>query len=264
MSNETADRFRALHDAGTFVMPNAWDVGSARLLETSGAAAIATTSSGLAAALGRADQTVALDEVADHVSALTGAIGVPLSVDAEDCYAADPEGIAATVRRLADAGAAGLSIEDYDPRTGETRELDVAVERVTAAVEAARDAGGLVVTARADAAIHGEAPLDRLIDRLVAYREAGADVVYAPGLTDPLDIARVVAEAGAPVNVLVLPGGPSVAELAVLGVRRISTGGGLAWLAYGAAVDAARELSRGAGLPGPGVDRELRREAFGG
>ncbi|GAA2076708.1 isocitrate lyase/phosphoenolpyruvate mutase family protein [Pseudolysinimonas kribbensis] len=261
-SEDRIARLRELHADGTFVIPNAWDVASAKLLEAGGAVALATTSAGFAATLGREDQRVTLDELVAHVETLAGATSLPISVDSEDCYADGPEGIAETVQRLASAGAAGLSIEDWDAATGAVRELDDAIARVSAAVEAAREAGGLVVTARAEGALYGTQELDEVIDRLVAYREVGADVLYAPGLTDAVQIARVVAETGAPVNVLALPGGPTVAELIVLGVRRVSTGAGLAWIAYGAAVAAARDLARGRGIRG-GIDRELRTRAFG-
>jgi 2-methylisocitrate lyase-like PEP mutase family enzyme len=265
MSTPSADRItrlRELHAEGTFVIPNAWDVASARLLEADGAVALATTSAGFAATLGREDQRVTLDELVAHVETLTEETDLPISVDAEDCYADGPYGIADTVRRLASAGAAGFSIEDWDARAGAVRELDDAIARVSAAVEAAHEVGDLVVTARAEGALYGTQDLDEVIDRLVAYREVGADVLYAPGLTDAVQIARVVAETGAPVNVLALPGGPTVAELIVLGVRRVSTGGGLAWIAYGAAVAAARDLTRGRGIRS-GIDRELRTRAFG-
>jgi len=262
-SEDRIARLRELHAEGTFVIPNAWDVASAKLLDAAGVAALATTSSGFAATLGRPDQKVTLDELVAHVETLAAATSLPISVDAEDGYADGPDGIAETVRRLADAGAAGLSIEDWDARTGAVRDLDDAVARVSAAVEAAREAGGLVLTARAEGALYRTQGLDEVIDRLVAYREVGADVLYAPGLTDAVQIARVVAETGGPVNVLALPGGPAFAELIVLGVRRVSTGGALAWIAYGAAVAATRDLTRGRGIPS-GIDRELRARAFGG
>jgi 2-methylisocitrate lyase-like PEP mutase family enzyme len=262
-SAERIARFRELHAGGTFLIPNAWDVASAKLFAADGAVALATTSSGLAATLGRADQHVTRDELVAHVAALASATEVPLSVDAEDGYATGTKGVAKTVRMLAEAGAAGLSIEDWDAEAGAIRDLDDAVSRVAAAAEAARDAGGLVLTARAEGLLYDAGDLDAVVARLVAYREAGADVVYAPGLTDLGDIARVVAETGAPVNVLALPDGPSFAELVVLGVHRVSTGGGLAWIAYGAAVQAAHRLARGRALPA-GLSRELRDLAFGG
>ena len=234
-------RFRALHERGLFVMPNAWDAGSARLLASVGFPAIATTSSGHAAALGRADQTVTLDELARHVEELVAAVAVPISVDAERCFADDPSGVAATVERIAEVGAAGCSIEDYDPRTDAIDSPDVAAERVAAAAEAAHR-HGMTLTARAENLLYGRDDLDDTIDRLRAYRRAGADVVYAPGLIAAADIGRLVAAVDAPVNVLALRGAPPIAELARLGVRRISTGGGLTRAAYGALVAAAREL----------------------
>ena len=235
------DRFRAMHREGLFVMPNAWDIGSARLLASAGFAAIATTSSGHAASLGRADQQVSRDELLAHVEALTGAVEVPLSVDAERCFADDPAGVAETVELIAAAGAAGCSIEDYDPATGAIDGIDVAVERVAAASQAARK-HGLVLTARAENHLYGIGNLGDTIDRLRAYRAAGADCVYAPGLVDPGDIERLVKSVDAPVNVLAMRAGPSVPELAALGVRRVSTGGHLARVAYGALIAAAREL----------------------
>ncbi len=266
MSTTSADRIarlRELHADGTFVIPNAWDVPSAKLLAADGAVALATTSAGFAATLGRTDQHVTRDELLDHVRALAEATDLPLSVDAEGGYSPTPKGVAKTVRLLAEAGAAGLSIEDWDAEAGALRDLETATARVAAAAEAAREAGGLVLTARAEALLYDAGDLDAVVERLVAFRDAGADVLYAPGLREVADIARVVAEVGAPINVLAMPGGPTVAELIVLGVRRVSTGGGLAWIAYGAAVDAARALRRGRSLPRP-LDRELRTRAFGG
>ena len=221
-------------------MPNAWDVGSARLLESLGFDAIATTSSGFAAALGRHDQTVSLDELVEHVAALTSSVEIPLSVDAEDGYSADVGGLEATVSALADAGASGISIEDYRPDDG-ILSVDVATERVAAYVEAARH-HGLTVTARAENHLYGEAELDDTISRLRAYASAGADVVYAPGLDEAEDIARVVTETDRPVNALLGLDTPTVAEMAALGVRRLSVGGALAFAAYGAAAKAAGEL----------------------
>ncbi|HEX7347094.1 MAG TPA: isocitrate lyase/phosphoenolpyruvate mutase family protein [Candidatus Limnocylindrales bacterium] len=235
------ERFRDLHREGLFVMPNAWDVGSARLLVSVGFEAIATTSSGHAASLGRADQQVTRDELLGHVEALAASVQVPLSVDAERCFSDDPAGVAETVVLIADAGAAGCSIEDYDPSTDAIDAVDVATERVAAAVEGAHR-HGMVLTARAENHLHGIDDLDDTIARLRAYRAAGADCVYAPGLVDPADIKRLVTAVEAPVNVLAMRAGPSVPELAALGVRRVSTGGHLARVAYGALLAAAREL----------------------
>jgi 2-methylisocitrate lyase-like PEP mutase family enzyme len=235
------DRFRALHESGTFLLPNPWDAGSAKLLAGLGFPALATTSSGLAASLGKLDQQVTRDELVAHVAAVTAAVRVPLNVDAERCFAEQPDGIAETVDLLAGAGAAGISIEDYDPVTERIETLAAGAERVAAAAEAcARH--GIVLTARAENHLYGHDDLTDTIDRLRAYRAAGADVVYAPGLRTPADIARLVDSVPAPVNVLAVAGAPDVAELTRLGVRRISTGGALAWVAYGALRDAAREL----------------------
>ena len=187
------ERFRRLHDDGTFLLPNPWDAGSARILESLGFAALATTSSGLAASLGKLDQQVTRDELVAHVAAVTRAVGVPVNVDAERLF----DDVAGTVELLAGAGAAGLSIEDYDPAAGAVEELKAAVERVGTAAEAcARH--GIVLTARAENFLYDRADLDDTIERLRAYRAAGADVVYAPGLRVAADIARVVREAGAP------------------------------------------------------------------
>ncbi|MFL5689989.1 MAG: isocitrate lyase/phosphoenolpyruvate mutase family protein [Chloroflexota bacterium] len=241
--NDRRERFRTLHREGLFVMPNAWDIGSARLLVSVGFQAIATTSSGHAASLGKGDMQVTREELLGHVEALAAAVAVPLSVDAERCFADDPAGVAATVDLIAAAGAAGCSIEDYDPATDAIDAIDVATERVAAAAEAARR-HGMVLTARAENHLHGIDDLDDTIERLRAYRAGGGECVYAPGLVDPGQIERLVRAVDAPVNVLAMRGAPSVPELAALGVRRVSTGGALARVAYGALLTAARELQR--------------------
>jgi 2-methylisocitrate lyase-like PEP mutase family enzyme len=224
-------------------MPNPWDVGSARLLEAHGFEALATTSAGFAWSLGRLDQRVSRDELVRHVASLTAAVAVPLNVDSERCYPDDPGGIAETVRLLAGAGAAGCSIEDYDPAREGIDPLDEAVEHVAIAVGAARGLPEpLVLTARAENHIRGVDDLDDTIARLIAYREAGADAVYAPGLIDLAQITRVIEAVDAPLNVLALPGTPPLADLASAGVRRVSTGSLLARSAYGALVSGAREL----------------------
>lgn len=223
--------FRELHAGGLFVMPNPWDIGSATLLESLGFPALATTSSGHAASLGRPDQHVTLDELVEHVTAIVAAVGVPVNVDAERLFSPDTAGIASVVRRIAATGAAGLSIEDYDPVAGAIDAIDVAAERVAAAAEAAHRED-LVLTGRAENFLYGIGDLSDTITRLLAYRDAGADVVYAPGLTDIGEIATVVRELDVPVNVLALPNGPSIAELAAAGVARVSTGGALARAAY--------------------------------
>ena len=239
--SRTRDEFRSLHREGCFVMPNPHDAGSARLLALAGFVALATTSSGFAASLGRPDMTVARETVVEHVRAITQAVDVPVNVDSERCYADTTEGVKETVRLLADAGVAGCSIEDWDPSRGAIDPAGVAVERVRAASEAAAESG-LVLTARCEHRFRGIDDLSATIERLVAYRDAGAEVVYAPGLTALEEISRVVAAVTVPVNVLLMPGGPSVGQLAEVGVRRLSTGGLLARAAYGAVVAAATSL----------------------
>ncbi|MEV0901350.1 isocitrate lyase/phosphoenolpyruvate mutase family protein [Actinoplanes sp. NPDC049802] len=259
--NSLRARFRDMHSAGTFVIANAFDVGSARILEGAGFSALATTSSGLAATLGKLDQQVTRDELVAHVAAVTAGAGVPVSVDSERLFA----DVAETVELLAGAGASGLSIEDYDPAAGAVEPLAVSVERVGTAAEAARR-HGLVLTARAENLLYGLGDLDDTIERLVAYREAGADVLFAPGLKAAGDIERVVGAVRAPVNVLALPGVPSVSELGKLGVRRVSVGGALAWAAYGAVRDAAKELleTGTTGFRARGLNPAEVKAAFGG
>jgi 2-methylisocitrate lyase-like PEP mutase family enzyme len=237
-------RFRALHARqGLFLLPNPWDVGSARLLESCGFEALATTSAGFAWSIGKPDQGVVRDELVDHVASLATATSLPLNVDSERCYPDDPGGIPGTVELLAEAGAAGFSIEDYNPATGSIDDVENAAARVGLAAEAAhRLPDPMVLTGRAENHIRGVDDLDDTIARLLAYRDAGADVVYAPGLSDLDQIATVVEAVGVPVNVLALPHGPTVSELASVGVRRVSTGGALARSAYGALLGGAQEL----------------------
>jgi 2-methylisocitrate lyase-like PEP mutase family enzyme len=238
---ERRARFRALHEREQlFVMPNPWDVGSARLLQSAGFEALATTSAGFAWSLGKPDQTVSRDELVAHVATLAAATDLPLNVDSERCYPDDPGGVTRTVNLLSEAGAAGFSIEDFDPGKGGMDEPGRAAERVAEAAGASQQ--GMLLTARAENHIRDVDDLDDTIARLIAYRDAGADVVYAPGLTDLEQIARVVEAVAIPLNVLALPSGPSVGELAAVGVRRISTGSLLAGAAYGALLDGAREL----------------------
>ena len=264
-ADERRARFCELHAREQlFVMPNPWDAGSARLLESAGFEAVATTSAGFAWALGKADQQVTRDELVAHVAELSAATTLPLNVDSERCYPDDPGGVAETVRLLAEAGASGCSIEDYDPATGGIDDVDAASARVAEAAGAAHEAG-MVLTGRCEHHIRGVDDLDGTIARLVAYRDAGADCLYAPGLTELDDIRRVVDEVGAPVNVLALPPTPPVAALEAAGVRRISTGGLLAAAAYGALAAGAQELlDEGTSQYGAGsVPRDLLGRAFG-
>jgi 2-methylisocitrate lyase-like PEP mutase family enzyme len=238
---DTITELRRLHETGFFLLPNAWDIGSAVRLEALGFEAIATTSSGLAWSLGKQDHQVSFDEVCAHVAALTGRVSVPITVDSERLYSDTLDGVAANVRTLGDLGAAGISIEDWDPAAEAIDPIDVATARVRAAAEAARERG-LVLTARAENLLYERGDLDDTIERLQAYRAAGADVVYAPGVIEPDAISRIVRETGAWVNVLLVRGAPTPAALADLGVTRASTGGRLARVAYEAMEQHARQL----------------------
>jgi 2-methylisocitrate lyase-like PEP mutase family enzyme len=223
------------------VIPNPWDAGSARVFEALGFKALATTSSGFAFTLGRLDGNVTLDEVAAHTRSLDRATGLPVSVDLENGYGPDPQHAATAITRAAEAGAVGGSIEDYDPG-GELYGMDHAVERVDAAVEAARSLGfPFTLTARAENHIRGNPDLDDTIARLQAYERAGADVLYAPGLRSGEEIRAVCEAVSKPVNVLARPG-LSMREIVDAGGRRVSVGGGLAFVALGAAVAAAEQI----------------------
>lgn len=241
MSRDLLAAFQDLHDEGHFVIPNAWDVGSARILEAIGFRALATTSSGLAAALGRNDQEVGIEELVAHVEALVGAVQIPVSVDAEYGFAASPDDLGETVARIGETGAVGMSIEDYIPERG-ILEINEAVERVASVVEAAE--GGLVVTARAENHLYGVDDIDDTIMRLKAYESAGADVLYAPFLSETTQYQVLVHEVATPINALLRAGGPTVGVLADVGVRRMSTGGALAFAAYGALEQGGLELLR--------------------
>ena len=245
---ELRRRFADLHTRdGVCLMPNPWDVGSAVLLAHAGFEALATTSAGLAWSHGKNDQQITLDELVDHTRRLTAAVDVPLNVDGERCFADDTAGVARTVRLLQDAGAAGCSIEDYDPARDAIDPIGLAAERVAAAAEAAHeDDDPMVLTARCENLLYGIDDLDDTIERLVAYRDAGADCLYAPGLSTVEQIRAVVDAVEAPVNVLAWPNGPTVAQIADAGARRISVGGALAGHAYASAMAGAREwLERG-------------------
>jgi 2-methylisocitrate lyase-like PEP mutase family enzyme len=238
---EKAVAFAALHTGEPFVIPNPWDAGSARVLEALGFRALATTSSGFAFTLGRLDGGATIDEVAAHVAALDAASSLPVSVDLENGYGRAPEDAAHAVARAAEAGAVGGSIEDCDPDST-IYELAHAVERVAAAVEAARSLRfPFVLTARAENHIRGNPNLDDTVARLQAYERAGADVLYAPGLRTVEEIRVVCAAVAKPVNVLAVPG-LTVAEVVEAGAQRISVGGGLTWVAAKALADAAMSL----------------------
>jgi 2-methylisocitrate lyase-like PEP mutase family enzyme len=241
---EKAARFLALHrQESPLLLANAWDVGSAKLLASLGFQALATTSSGYAASLGRLDYGVNREEALAHAAALVAATDVPVSADFEDGFAADAVGVAETVRLALEVGLAGCSVEDWDPREQRLYDVDAASERVAAAAEAAH-AGPvrLVLTARAENHLRGNPDVVDTIARLRAYQQAGADVLYAPALDRAEDLRELLAAVELPVNVLARAGAPAVAELAALGVKRISVGGGFAFAAYGAAIEVANEL----------------------
>jgi 2-methylisocitrate lyase-like PEP mutase family enzyme len=214
------------------------------VLESLGFDALATTSSGHAATLGRVDGSVTRDEALAHAAELVAVTELPVSADLENGFADEPTEVAKTVRLAIEAGLAGCSIEDYtgDP-DDPIYDLELAVERIAAAARAAHDGPvRLVLTGRAENYLHGRQDLDDTITRLRAYQEAGADVLYAPGLSDRRDIRDVVDRLARPVNVLARPGAPPVNELAALGVARVSVGGAFAFAALGSLVEAASEL----------------------
>ena len=242
---ERARRFLELHrEERPLLMPNPWDQGSAKLLASLGFEALATTSSGHAATLGRLDGSVSRDEAVAHAATIVQAVGVPVSADLENGFADEPEDVAETVRLALATGLAGCSVEDFSGREdAPIYDPGLAVERVGAAAEAAH--GGpvhLVLTARAENYVRGRPDLPDTIKRLQAYQDAGADVLFAPGLSDLNDIRQVVASVDRPVNVLARPGVATVSELAAAGVSRISVGGAFAFTALGAMIEAAREL----------------------
>jgi 2-methylisocitrate lyase-like PEP mutase family enzyme len=233
--------FQALHAGEPFVIPNPWDAGSARVLAALGFKALASTSSGFAFTLGRLDGNTTLDEVVEHAAMIDQATDLPVSVDLENGYGAEPKSVALAITRVAEAGAVGGSIEDYDP-SGRIYDLDHAVERVAATVEAARRLEfPFTLTARAENHIRGNPDLDDTIARLRAYEAAGADVLYAPGLRTPEEIGAVCEEVSRPVNVLALPG-LSMAEMAEAGAQRVSVGGALTWTAVNAMAAAATQI----------------------
>ncbi len=263
-----AARFLELHRPGApLLIPNPWDIGSARLLAALGFEALATTSSGFAASLGRLDGSVTRDEAITHAAQIVSASDVPVSADLENGFADDPEGVAETARLAVGAGLAGFSVEDWSRDREAIYEPEAATERVAAAVEVAHAAPArVVVTARAENHLHGREDLADTIARLQAYQAAGADVLYAPGPTRAEDLRAIVSSVDRPVNVLARPGSPPVAELAQLGVSRISVGGAFAFAAVEALVAAAREL-REQGTYGfteaAGAGVRAAREAFG-
>jgi len=242
---DKARRFLSLHRAGEpLLLPNPWDLGSARLLASLGFEALATTSSGFAASLGRNDGSVSREEALVHSAVIVAATDLPVSADLENAFADEPAAVAETIRLAVEVGLAGGSVEDSTGRGDDPiYDFRFAAERIAAAAQAAH-AGPVpfVLTARAENYLHGRPDLADTIARLQAYQEAGADVLYAPGLRDISDIRQLIRETDRPVNVLAVGGAPPVPELAEAGVSRISVGGSFAFAALSALVSAATEL----------------------
>jgi 2-methylisocitrate lyase-like PEP mutase family enzyme len=259
--------FRALHQQGCFVLPNPWDVGSARVLQHLGFAALASTSAGYAWTTGRPDYAVTREDVLQHLTSLCEAVDLPVNADFEAGFASDPEGVAANVVLAIRTGVAGLSIEDRDLDRPGLYAKALAVERIRAA-RAAIDQSGedVILVARTEGLLSDPGAVTPAIDKLVAFAEAGADCLYAPGVREKTDIAAMVrAVAPKPLNVLVMDPRMSVAELADLGVRRISVGGALAQVAWAAMRKAAERIKAGSfdglaeGMPGKQLN-----DIFGG
>jgi 2-methylisocitrate lyase-like PEP mutase family enzyme len=242
---QKADQFLALHHGDSpLLIPNPWDAGSAKLLASIGFVALATTSNGFAATHGKLDGAMTRDEALANAGAIASATDLPASADLENLYADNPAGCAETVRLAIDAGLVGCSIEDYTGnQDAPLYDLAEATERVAAAAEAAHSGPvRLVLTARAEGYLRAKPDLADVIARLQSYSAAGADVLYAPKVTKLDELRELVTSVDKPVNVLALPGVPTVAELADLGVKRISVGGAFAFVAYNALIKAGREL----------------------
>ena len=247
MTDQTgrAEAFLALHHGDEpLLLPNPWDAGSAKILATIGFQALATTSAGFAGTLGRLDGGVTRDEVLEHARVIAAAVDLPVSADLENCFTDSPAGVAETIGLAIGTGLVGGSCEDFTGNEDDPiYDFGFAVDRVSAAVEAAH--GGpvhFVLTARCENYLHGRPDFDDTLARLLAFQAAGADVLYAPGLNATEDVRRLVEAVDLPVNVLALPGTAPVAELAEIGVKRISVGSGFSNVAAGAIADAGREL----------------------
>lgn len=243
---EQAARFHRLHESGCFVMPNPWDIGSARILVSLGFKAVATTSAGFAWSVGRRDNQISLEMVLAHLRAMAGAVDVPANADFEDAFAAEPADVAANVAAAAGTGIAGLSVEDSTGNPAQPLyELPLAIERMKAARRAIDDSGtGVVLTGRSEGFICGRPDLAETIKRLTAYADAGADCLFAPGVR-AMDEVKAIVRAVAPRPVNVLVGGDylTVAQLADAGVRRISTGGAMMRTALTGFLAAAKEIT---------------------
>ncbi len=243
---EQAARFHQLHESGCFVMPNPWDIGSARILVNLGFKAVATTSAGFAWSVGRRDNQISLEMVLAHLRAMAGAVAVPVNADFEDAFAAEPADVAANVAAAAGSGVAGLSVEDSTGNAAEPLyELPLAIERMKAARRAIDESGtGVLLTGRSEGFICGRPDLAETIKRLTAYADAGADCLFAPGVR-AIDEIKAIVRAVAPKPVNVLVGGDylTVAQLSDAGVRRISTGGAMMRTALTGFLAAAKEIT---------------------
>jgi 2-methylisocitrate lyase-like PEP mutase family enzyme len=244
----TADKraaFKKLHESGCFIIPNPFDVGSAKALQHLGFKALASTSAGFAWTIGKADNRVTVDDVCNHLAAISAAVDIPVNADFEDGFAHEPEKVGVNVARAVKAGVSGLSIEDY---TGDAAkplfDRALAIERIKAARKAIdADNSGVLLTGRCEAFLRGVKDLNLVIDRLTAYAEAGADCLYAPGISTTEEVSAVVkAVHPKPVNLLVGAAG-SLADIGALGVRRISVGGSLARMAWAGFMKASKEMA---------------------
>jgi len=244
----TADKraaFKKLHESGCFIIPNPFDIGSAKALQHLGFKALASTSAGFAWSIGKADNRVTVDDVCDHLAAISAAVDIPVNADFEDGFAQEPEKVGVNVARAVKAGVSGLSIEDY---TGDAAkplfDRALAIERIKAARKAIdADNSGVLLTGRCEAFLRGVKDLNLVIDRLTAYADAGADCLYAPGISTKEEISAVVkAVHPKPVNLLVGAAG-SLADIGALGVRRISVGGSLARMAWAGFMKASKEMA---------------------
>jgi 2-methylisocitrate lyase-like PEP mutase family enzyme len=247
MDEDRVAEFHRLHRAGCFVMPNPWDVGSARLLEELGFRALATTSAGLAWSLGLPDAEVSRDQTLEHLRQIAGAVSVPVNADFKDGYAVDPAGVAANVKLAAETGIAGLSIEDSSGDEAHPLfDFELAVARVAAARRAIDESGtSIVLTGRSEGFVCGRPDIDETIRRLRAYADAGADCLYAPRIDNMEHVSAIVAAVSPkPVNLLINSPFTTVAEAAQLGVRRISVGGTLARTAWDGVLSAAQEIAQ--------------------
>jgi 2-methylisocitrate lyase-like PEP mutase family enzyme len=246
MQDQRITEFHRLHATGCFVMPNPWDAGSARALEQMGFVALATTSAGFAWTLGRADNQVTVEEALAHLRVIAAAVSVPVNADFEGGYAVDPDGVAANVKKAAETGIAGLSIEDSSGDEAEPLfDFDLAVARIAAARQAIDESGtGIVLTGRSEGFVAGRPDIDETVRRLRAYADAGADCLYAPRIDKLEHITAIVsAVSPKPVNLLINMPFTTVAQAAELGVRRISVGGTLARTAWGGFLAAAQEIA---------------------